>query len=63
MPSVLLTYLCICMSENYLQICIYSVSVARNLGTITSQMAIAIKITRIVYLDIQLIIYINTLSF
>ena len=49
-----ITYLCICMSENYLDICICSVSVALNLGTIISQRVITFKITRIVYLDIQL---------
>jgi hypothetical protein len=54
MPSLLVTYLCICMSENYLEICIYIVSVALNLGTITSQRVITFKITRTVYLEIQL---------
>jgi len=54
MPSLLVTYLCICMSENYLEIYIYSVSVALTLGTITSQKVITFKMTRIVYLDIQL---------
>ena len=42
------------MSENYLDICIYTVSVALNLGTITSQWVITFKMTRIVYLDIKL---------
>jgi len=42
------------MSENYLEICIYTVSAALNLGTVTSQRVITFKITRIVYLNIQL---------
>jgi len=42
------------MSENYLEICIYTVPVALNLRTITSQRVITFKTMRIVYLDIQL---------
>jgi hypothetical protein len=54
MPSLLVTYLCICISENYLEICIYTVSLALKLGTITSQRVITFKITGILYLDSQM---------
>jgi hypothetical protein len=54
MASLLVTYLCVCKSENYLEICIYTVPVALNLGTITFQRVITFKTMRIVYLDIQL---------